>query len=338
MALLWMDGFDSYAGNGDPLIAGYSGNGAVSTTGGRFGKGCIQGGNSQFTYALASAVTDVWFGGAAQISSGSTGVILYRFNSSIGIEITIGINTDGSIYAQRGDFVTSLGSSAAGFFTPFTGTWHWVETHIVFSGTVGVVEIWVDGVRALNLTGQNTKQNSGATGLISATYGSLSSSVTWNWDDIYITDTTGSAPLNGRLGDSRIDTVVPSSDASPNNGTISTGATHWGVVDELQYNTTDYTDITATTGQEERFGVTGVSGTVGTVYGVKVLAWNEKTDAGAASAKLEVVSGSSVGLGASFNPTTTWAQNSAIFPTDPSTSAAWTAAEIAAMKIGVVIP
>jgi hypothetical protein len=338
MAMLLMDGWDGYSSGGDVTGNGYTAGGGgitLNTSGGRYGGNYISGANSG-VYKTFAANIDTWWGGAVKYGGGAGGEIIVRSRSASGVELTIGCTGTGQLYAYRGDFGTQLGSTSVS--TPFSAsTWHWLEVRHKYDSTVGIVEVWCDGVQILNLTGQNTKQFSAA-GIIGWEVGAQSSSISWQYDDYYVLDTSGSAPQNTRLGDCRIEVVLPTSDASPNNGTPSTGTTHYTLVDDAPfYNTTDYVDITNTTGQEERYGVAALAGSPGTVMAVQVVTYAEKTDAGTVQFKNEIVSGSSAGLSSSFSLTTSFARYESIHTLDPSTSAAIAPSALSSLKMGVVV-
>ena len=329
MALLLMDGFDLYLTGADLISTGkWSVVVGFSTTGGRFGGGAVTvssvSGNA-LTFALAS-VTELWMGFALN-SSGN--IPLVTLTSALGDEFVLYYNAPGqTISAKRG--ATTLGTAAV--YVP-ANLWTWVELRFKLHATAGVVEAWINGVQVLNLTAQNTLNNGGATSITSCTLvkgGNIGAA----FDDLYVLDTTGPSPLNGRLGDCRIYTAVPTADAGPNNGTLSTGTTHWGVVDEVRYNTTDYTTITNTSGQGEYFTTTSFLGTTQTVYAVKVTTVVEKSDAGAANNEIGIRSGSTWAYGSSYPLSTTWSFNSAMFTVDPATSAQWTASATNSLVFG----
>jgi hypothetical protein len=210
--------------------------------------------------------------------------------------------------------------------------WHWIDIRCKHDNTTGIAEVWIDDVQVINSTGLNTTRST-TNPLTYVTAGDAFGGDASNMivDDFFIY--TGS-----RLGDSRIETLVPTSDASPNDGTQSTGATHWGVVDEPQWNTTDYITMPNTSGDKEIFGHGSIVSTPTVIHAVKVYLVSEKTDAGAYSLQPLVKSGGTEGDGASQSLTTTWGVQSAVFNTDPSTSAAWTLSAANASTFGYKVP
>ena len=254
MSILWQDGFDSYATSTDLALEYVVAGPTLNISGGRFGAGAIQitSHNGWSLLKGLTAISEIWIGCAVNITSdGSSGPLFSFVNSSGGTEGTVAVNTlTGVITGSKGLVGvggTALGSSGGGAIS--MGSWHWVEAHYKIHATAGIIEVWVDGVQVLNLTGQNTSYSGGSTislaglGNLLGAYG-----LTASYDDIYILD-PNTSPNTSRLGDSRIETVVPTSDAGPNNGTPLSGSTHYGAVNEAHYDTSNYLTMTNTSGQ-----------------------------------------------------------------------------------------
>lgn len=343
MALLILDGFDGYA-NGTDAAAPYgmTGNFSVfNTTAGRFG-GCAwtasSGGNAYFSFNTVNA-TEFWVGGAIVAGTGQSANTLIGFAGSGGIEATLSLDpATGTLSAYRGRLGTLLGASAAS--TMALNAWRWIEIHFKLDGSTGIFEVWLDGVRVINLTGVNTK-NSASTAITSIFFGDTSSgSNNIVLDDLYVLDTTGSAPANTRLGDMRISTLVPASDATPNDGTPNSGSNHYSRVSEAPGwdGDTTYLTVANMTGQQEVFGFSALPTTPDKIIAVVPTFAARKTEAGASSAHLTVKSGVTSVNGVSKALSTTYVgYRDAPLVNDPNTGAAWTAAAIAALKAGYVV-
>jgi len=350
MARILFDGIENYASANDlrqvyPVSAPTGI--VVGATFGRFGgRGIHLGTGSAFfpeTWAIELPVgkADLWVGFAFRLGStdpAQSGRFV-RFASVIGTEAEFYLDHfNRSISAYLGASATLLGTSAP-TVVPFDA-WCWLEFHYKLDALAGVMEVWIDGAQVLNLTGINTKANPAATELArvaiigQATGGAAGRFV----DDLYILDTLGSAPWNTRLGDCRIYTLVPVSDAVPNNGVPSTGSSHFAVVDESPgYNTTDFLTLTNTTGQEERFGIASLPSNVAQVLSVSVVNVANKSDAGAAFSHNKIVSGVSSANGASKTLSTSYTYTRDFFDTDPATASAWSVAAVNAAKIAYVV-
>jgi hypothetical protein len=343
MSLLWADGFDCYGSAGDLALMYGTFRINLNTTAGRFG-GCAVNGNgldgSNIYKLLATPETDVWVGLSMKIDTGMTGaqrIILYRSNTGAELSI-VANNSTRSISVYRGDNATLLATSTTLVYQ--LGIWTRFEARCKFHGTSGEVEVWIDGTQVISLTGINTKQNSGETGFTRIDFlnsTGLGIGTTTYCDDLTINNTSGDEPT-GRLGDLRIAPLFPTSDATPNNGTPSTGTTHYTLVDDNPgYNSSDYIDMTNTTGQEERFGHGPLPTTPSHVFAVSVVAVVQKSDAGDATAHLEVVSSGVAQAGASFSVPASYNFRRDFFTIDPNTSSTWSAAAVNAMKIGYVV-
>jgi hypothetical protein len=190
----------------------------------------------------------------------------------------------------------------------------------------------------MNLTNVNTSQYSNT--LFSAiTLGSSlnNNAVIGYYDDWYILNTQGSTNTT-RLGDSRIETLLPNSDAGPNNGTPSTGSSHYAMIDAAQNNGgSNYITIANTSGQEELFGENSLSRSPSTVFAVKVLNIVKKTDAGNCNGNSIIVSNGVSSIANSTPLLTSFSSTVGIFETDPNTSSAWTTSGVNASNAGFKI-
>jgi hypothetical protein len=344
MSLIHLDGFDEYAQNSDMgFYYTNPDNWNVDTTGGRYGGGSfyMSGGGEGFGYPMPAAQTEVWIGFAMACNNGATdgtNRAVLSFFSAAGLEASIFYCSQTSTWTcYRGNTNTLLGSGYGNFGN--ATVWHWVEFHYKISATAGVMEVWVDGVQVVDVTGADTTQNSSTQfTLIDWGYNGNQGSCSSYIDDSYVLNTSGSAN-NTRLGDSRIESLKPTSDAGPNNGTCSSGSAHYAMVDENQNDgSTTTITIANTSGQEELFGMASLAGTPATVHAVKVLNIVQKTDGGACNGEAVVSSGGTPAEGSSTSLLTTFSPCLGIFETDPNTSAAWAYTAVNAMECGFQIP
>ncbi len=344
MALLILDGFDGYANLADASNQ-YAMTGqfvSFSTTAGRFG-GCALtaswGGNAYAVLNGWGSATELWFGCAINVGAGQSANTMIGFSGSGGVEATLAIDlSTGTLKAYRGRLGTLLGSSATSVLA--ANAWRWIEVHFKLDGSTGIFEVWLDDVQVLNLTGQNTKNSTSTTitGLIIGDPSSGSNAITI--DDMYLLDTSGAAPVNTRLGDLRISMVVPTSDASPNNGTPSSGTNHYSRVSEGPGwdGDTSYITLMNTTGQREMFGLSALPTTPDKIIAVTPTFAARKTEAGTASAHSVVKSGAIAVNGASKSLSTSYVgYRDTPLPNDPNTGAPWTAAAVAALQAGYAV-
>src|SRR5207248_1581490 len=123
--------------------------------------------------------------------------------------IRVVVQTTGALEVWRGDnFVAPIGTTAP---VLTTGAWQHVEVRCKVHATLGEVEVRVNGVTALALTGINTT-NAGAAAVEIAQVACLVA-VNVNpgpfyIDDFFIWDTTGPANVDF-IGDRRVITSYP---------------------------------------------------------------------------------------------------------------------------------
>ena len=336
--LVHMDGFDSYINDSDLYSEynnGWTGNTAITTTGGRYGTcGITFSGTAAFlSRILPSSLTQLWIGFAFNPTSfAASGTELIQFISGAGIEFSV-TYYGGTLKFYRGDMTTLVASFS---ITITTGAWHWFEFHYTYGASAGVVECWVDNVQLGTFTGNTTNAGGGAIYVIEIgnNHGSANAMV-GTLDDMYILDASTGANTT-RLGDCRVEVLGPTANAGPNNGTASSGS-NYACVNEAQYNTTNYVTLTDTTGQEELYTPATLSTNPFQIFGVRPLLVGQKIDAGSAALKPAIVSGGVASLGTAVQMTTNWLRAYSIFETDPNTGVAWTGAGINAASFGASV-
>lgn len=122
--------------------------------------------------------------------------------------MTLGAGTTGT--------VLGTGSTNIGF-----GAWHYVELKVKIDSSTGTVDVQLDGLNVLSLTGQNTQNSASNTanqitlGLCTSNFGNAVSAY---FDDYYINDTSGSSNTSF-LGDTSITCTFPSANGTRNNYT-----------------------------------------------------------------------------------------------------------------------
>jgi hypothetical protein len=331
--LIHADSFNSYASASDygQQYNSYSYVG-LSTNGGRFGGGSLAltsySSNLTWTYP-AGGLSSIWTGFAIQLynSTPQSGVLI-QFESAYGTEVIIQYNPLYGVWRV----VSGTGSVLyAMAYAMSANTWHWVDIYFHLSGS-GNVALWLDNVKVFNFSG-NTAPFFIST-FSTITIGSSGDSIYECYiDDWYVLTTTG--PNNTtRLGDSQIDSLLPTSDAGPNNGTPSTAGDHYLMVDEQQWSTSNSILIENTLGQEELFGMQQLTQSPSLIHGVQVLTIVNKDNSGIMYGNTVVQSNSITIDSSSVSLSTAYTILSGIYETDPSTSDAWTSYGINNMDCG----
>ena len=336
-----IDSMDMYAATADfSLVYSYVNSCTVNTTGGRFSGGCasISGASLSGLGKAITATTELWVGAAInpQSITAGTNCAIAQFASATGPELTL-VTNGYVLRIMSGN--NSTGTVLASFPMP-TYMWgsyyHWFDIHYKYGTTTGVVELYIDNVQIFSWTGNTT--GAGGSTITSVCFGCSSggTAIRMLVDDIYILDaTTGSN--TGRLGDCRIEALAPTANAGTNNGTPSAGS-NYACVNEVRYDTTSYVTLTNTTGQEELYTGASLTNSPYQIFGVRVVSVAEKMDAGPAGLIPLVVSSSTEGDAASATTVMPYyAYQSAIFETDPHTSAAWTVSAVNSVQYGVKV-
>jgi hypothetical protein len=334
MALLFVDGFDHYA-TADITKKWTTNSGAtISSSSGRRGGGALNINYSGYYVAKGvanSATLIVGFHLNPPAYSTSSFEFL-RFSDGSTAQVVIYRLTSGAFQVYNGSF-TILGNSASGVLADSVA--HYVEVKVKFHGSAGTVDILIDGVSVLSLTGKNTISSANAYANLVTLFGG-SVFTNYYYDDLYICDALGSTN-NNFLGDVRVDTLFPTSDGNYSAFTPSTGSLHYALVDEATPNTSDYNEGAAVNDRDS-YGMGNLATLASqTVYGVQVNAAILKDDAGSKSAATFVRSSGTNGDGASAAISTSQVYVSQVFETDPNGSIAWTESSVNAMEAGVKV-
>lgn len=341
MALLFFDGFETYA-TADITKDWNSTTGtvAINSAAGRRGGGALLAPNSSQTAAYVAKTLP---GNYATLICGFSfkfnamptigGVNIFSLRDAGQTQIIIVLNTDGTLSISRGG-ITTLGTTT---YTLTTNTEYYIEFKATIHDTTGSFELRIDGVNQLSATNQDTKNTANAHAnqlLLGATNNPNVMGSIYTYDDLYVLDTTGSAPTNDFLGDCRVDAVLANADGNYTQWTPSTGTDHYALVDDITPNTTDY-NSSSTVGQKDSYAMTNPTLNSSTIYGVRAKVAAHKDDAGTKSIKVGVRSGTSDSLSSGQSLATSQLYYSNIHTTDPNTGAAWTQSGLDNMEVVV---
>lgn len=327
MALLFMDGFDA----GDVTLKWVfnTGNGLAASTDTRFSSGRsvnCQGSWSNI-YKNIPATNPLYVGFALKLSSNQFNNFVY-FGGDTGTttHLALRYSSSGVLTLSRGG--TDIASAAA----PTSQTWRYFEVSTNIHSSTGQCIVRIDGTQVINFSG-NTKNGGTASSIDRITFGHLYATNELTYvDDLYMCDSTGSAPYNTFLNDVRVHTIVPNGAGSSTQMTASSGA-NYTTVDELPYSATDY--VYGTAGQTDLYATSDLPAGAGVIYGVQTNAIVKKTDAGTISGRTALKSGASTYYSTSTSVGTTDQVVSRVDQTNPATSATWTSSEVNGIEIGV---
>lgn len=338
MALLFCDGFDHVDDGYELLKWDYVYNAAYVTYATTYGR---DGGWGMVISASAFLTLQKNLSASpSTIIVGFASKIIYQYDTRFfaindGSDLQIQLwfdNSTGALKVYRD--TTYLGITPPGSFN--ASTWHYIELKVVFSNTVGSVEIKIDGTTQLTLTDIDTSHsgNEQCTGI--QLLGQANNPWTF-FDDLYICDTTGTVN-NDFLGDITITTLYPTSDGNSSDFTPSTGTDHYALVDEAQLvGDTDHNE-SSTVGHKDLYGVTTFSGT-DNILGVQVVAAVKNTDTGTMSVRPLSRSGAipADNEGDSFTLSQTMKAAMHVFEKEPTDDVAWTAAKVNAAEFGLKV-
>lgn len=345
MALLWSDGFGAYGGSVAAMLAGSWA--AVSTSGTvqfHLSTAMVRTG----TYALARGTNTVTNIDARRVFGGSKGTVgvgfaIYMANlplASDGVrfsfrdqanaeQVRLVVQSTGDIAAIRGS--TTLGTTTT---PPLAAeSWNHIEMKVVCHDTTGAVEVRVNGVTVLNLTGIDTK-NTAIAGVDQFAFSNGPAGAAWPVtyiDDLFAWDTLGAGPVDF-IGDKKVIEHFADEDGAEQDWTRSTGTASWALVDDAPPNDdTDYISAVAA-GATVALKFPDLPSEVSSVIAVSFEHYSRKTDAGPADLTGKVRAGGSTGAGPSTPITTAYTRRWDNFTVDPSTGAPFTPAAASAAE------
>jgi hypothetical protein len=335
MALIATEGFGFSTAIADYVTYGVlttSGTIASSSigTGGPLGDNYLQvaaAGSAGYQRAVSFGSASVFVGTRIN-NPGAAGWVVVLTDGAGSTQVYVESNSLGGATIYRGS-ATSIGTVASGTF-PTTGWFYFELGAVIASGTGGSVTVRCNGTQVASVTGANTQ------GASSTTVGGVQSLVTGStvqYAHQYFCDNTGSSPWNTFLGDVRVQTLLPTSNASVAFTPNGLASNYLNAAKVPPVPATDY-NSSSTVSAQDTFNYASMASTLGTVYGVIAKAIVSKSDAGARSVQLLAVSGGTTATGATISPGTSALQSAAVFAVDPNTSAAWTQTAVNAATMG----
>jgi hypothetical protein len=278
----------------------------------------------------------VWIGFAIYIVNGSnpTTGILAQFISAFGTDMSLRYNPAYGIWV----LVNGLGAELLVLsYAVTSGIWHWIDINYQF-GSSGQVSVWVDNVNiGLNIVGNTAPIYNGSPydGCLAVQLGDAEVGLYEIYiDDWYILEYDGSELNSYKLGDSKIETLVPTSDAGPNEGIPSTGNIHYLMVNEPQWSTSNLITLAS---QEENFGMSSIStSNIGFINCVQVVSIVAKQDTYLTYATSGLTGNGAIGDSNYLPLTITYSRIPNIFQLNPHTGDYWTLSEVNVVECGCI--
>lgn len=355
MALLWMDGFDHYGTDTTNMSDGAWANNTVyatlSTVNPRTGTHSLRFPESS---SSASPLRRVF--GDAKVTAGLGSVYwlsslpttndryqLVSFKDTANVaQVTLVLQSTGILSVKRGQVSgTELGNSGTPAITAEAYT-H-IEILVTIDNAAGAVEVRVNGITVISLTGIDTQATSNTEtsqvdiGRTGGTGSLPSSDVSVMYvDDIFCYDDIGSFN-NTFIGDRKVFTLFPNADTAQADWTP-LGGTGFSNIDEADPDDdTSYisTGEPGSPGAISEFALDNLPSGVSSISALVIVNRAKKTDAGIANMVSSIVSTSSESSG-SLNPMTeAYTYYHDVVEVDPDTSAPFTpsAVDSALIKI-----
>jgi hypothetical protein len=360
MALLVCDGFDVQFANNTVGLANtvynrVSGDGEISYSSAqkRTGDGSLRINATQSNrgrylgYAFGSK-TEIYFQTALYIASsqtlGGTHVGLCSLISTTGVyQLTFVVDsTTLALRAQLGRFVATGSGLGTTSISLTADTWHVVEYRVVISDTVGVIQIKINGVMALDLGPIDTNNAGGGdvTTILMGnmdTSGSVANTILYYIDDFVVLDTVGSVGNSWPNG-AGVLKLDPMTGTSEYDEWTVTGDSAWEAIDDVQtYSNLSDGDTTkiasATAGHKTSVTLEDlVYG--GDIHGVMV-AFNAKVDTPGSDRITPFVRIDSTDYDLTeVQPGTGYAWHKQVHTLSPASTDEWEETEINGMELG----
>jgi hypothetical protein len=344
MALLWTEGFGGYGTAAYPtniqtyLARRYTAGAAnfylvnPGRVSGCFG--CYSNGTNDLltTPALGTTADTMVIGLAVQLQSSteeaySRTIFQFKDGSTLGIDVKRNF-VSGEIEVYRNTTLLGI-TSGAGLLV---NVWAYVEVKIKCSSSAGTVDVRVNGVSRLSLTGQNTKNGTDNYHNVAV----IGCSNYFVIADVYVLDNTGTLN-NDFLGNVKVVPLFPSGDTATLQWTPSAAGTHYTLVNETKDDDDTSYVQDATSGQVDLWSYQSAPA-LGAIVGIQVNTTCRDTDANNFSLITRVVSGATVSNdSAQAVNTTSYVSKKRVVETDPNTGGAWGASGLNAAQFGVVV-
>lgn len=330
MAVVLMEGFDHLVA-GDVTLKGWGSNPATMVAGRFDGQAARLNGNTNTNKALPSTYTTLICGLAFKLTTAaSSGNFFAIRTAAAGNILTLNTDASGHLVVKNNGGTTI----ATGTTVLVAGSWYYLEVKLfINTGTPasGTVEVHLNGATEIASTAGNFGSTA-AGNLLLGTTGTSSAADQVSWDDIYVLDTTGSAPRNTFLGDVRIETIYPNGAGNYTQWTPDSGSNYARVNEAQADGDTSYVSD-STVGHRDSYAFGNIDAGA-TVYGVQTNLYARKDDAATRQVAPFIrqsstdYDGTTVTLGSNY---TVYSQ---LYNQDP-TSADWTPTTVNADEFGI---
>lgn len=354
MALLWMDGFDHYSAPASSEAVGRAnmldGSWAAAATGGpselqsRTGgqslrvAGFSQTNDDNYRRIFGAGYSTIGFGFAVYLPT-LDGLVpgrseLFALTNAVNAkQIVFNLLSTGAVEVRLGSAGgTLLGTSADG--TLVATAWQHVEVKAVISATVGAVEMRVNGVAVLSITGADTGSSTANNLTLMRNGSAFYQDFVAYFDDMFAWDTTGSYN-NDFIGDKRVLTLMPTDDTAQADWTVIGAASGYSTINQVPPDDDASYIETQLINEVSEFAMADLVGEYGAISALMTQPLSRKTVAGTCNLQASLLSGASVAAGADRPITENYTYYTDVFEEDPATAAPWTKAGVNAAKLRI---
>lgn len=350
MALIFMDGFDHYGTDESNLTAGPWAEAnsvfSISSDNPRTGLNSIRFdyGNNQarvLRRVLGIERSRVGLGMGFfpnELPTFNREVVLFIFRNDENNDlVTIYVNSTGVIECARGSSNgTILGTTSQPAIV--ANAYNHIEAAIDFDGgSLGTVEIRVNGVTVMSLTGVQTSPDSSLCSqvCIGGQTGSTDDNIIVYYDDVFAWDDSGTEN-NDFLGDRRVRTSFVDSDQPTQEWSLFGSVTGYGAINQTAPDgDTTYIEADASVPVVSEFGLQDLPAGVGGIAAVMTYVMQRKTEAGDGNTQASMISNGTASNGADRPITPIYTYWTDVFELDPDTGAPWSAAAVNAATLRI---
>jgi|SRR5687768_1007179 len=331
MGIVWMDGFDYYDTN-VPLTTRYTftANNFNTSQAGRFGGRALSnpfGDTCRMTHPVSPALASLSWGFAVKINSAGTSnrqLLYLKSGSGSTLQCTLWIRgSDKKLVLTRGsDIATNILAETTNSLV--NNTWHYFGMEFTRHASTGAVNLYLDG----SLEDSATGLNSGSADIDIVEIETFSTNAVLI-DDYYV--------VSGAtwLGERKIETLYVTADTAQKDWTADTGTDNYARVDEPQMDGDSSYVFASTVGDEDLYTLGDLSTTPSTIDAVQVAFAGRKDDATSRTVAPVLVSGATTDVGTDKAMAAGYSVGIELYETDPATTAAWTAAAVNALNVGI---
>jgi hypothetical protein len=334
MAMIFIDGFDYIINTNQGLKWTVISSNPSIITPGIYTKGSAGQALNQYVIFPTNYVTGM-IGFHIFINSyRNTEAAVVWLDSTLGSSTQVELRLDGS----GGFYFTSnnnvIGSTVASSFRLSTGQWYWVEAQVTISLTVGVANLYINGVSALAQSSLNTRQ--GTTNTFFTAVGPWPNGSFNNYiiDNFHFWDTTAGDVSSFPYGEHIIDTQLATGVGANTTWSNSGAATNFGCINEAHEDADTTYVFTNSSGNIDSYAFANLAETTGTIGTIAVNLIERVDDGLGHVVQMFTQSSAATVLSSNVSPGAAYSNSQRFFGTDPNTSTAWKIAGRNAAKFG----